>query len=740
MENNLMSITEDICGNPRAVTALMEGELADPHALLGLHQAKLDGKEGLIVRAYNPGAETVIVHPAGGEPVKMERVHEDGLHAAFLPGCEFPLTYELEVTGPSPQRAADPYSFLPTLGELDLHLAAEGTHYQLYERLGAHPMVRDGVKGTAFAVWAPNAVRVSVVGSFNGWDGRLHPMRLMGSSGIWELFIPGSDRGDLYKFEIKTRAGTLRIKTDPLAFSMELRPKSAGVVWGLPCHEWGDAAWMEDRQRGDLRKSPMAIYEVHLGSWMRAADDGDRWLTYRELAPRLVDHARDHGFTHIELLPIAEHAFDPSWGYQTTGYYAPTCRFGTPEDLCYLVDLCHQNGIGVLLDWVPAHFPKDDYGLRWFDGTALYEHEDPRMGEHRDWGTLIFNYGRNEVRSFLLSNALYWLDRFHIDGLRVDAVASMIYLDYSREDGQWLPNRYGGRENLEAISFLQELNTVVYDRFPGAFTVAEESTSWPGVTAPVYLGGLGFAYKWNMGWMHDTLEYFSKDPVHRRFHHNNLTFSMLYEYSESFVMPLSHDEVVHMKGSLLGKMAGDDWQKAANLRLLLAYLYTRPGKKLLFMGGEFGQSGEWDFDHSLDWHETAEPLHAGIQNMSRDLGRLYLSHSALWSWDHEPQGFTWIDCNDSNNSIISFMRRGPSGHLVIVLNMTPMVREDYRVGLPSGGTYRELLNSDSGNYGGSNVGNGGWVHAEDQPWHGMDHSACLTLPPLGALVLKRTRE
>ncbi len=733
-----MSDDDQIRGEARIVAALMEGDLQDPHALLGAHPATVDGQEGLAVRTLRPGAESVELLLAGQEPVALTQVDEGGLFAAFLPGASFPSAYELSLTFPGGQtlRQHDPYAFSPTLGDLDLHLTSEGRHYQLYERLGAHIIEHEGVQGTSFSVWAPNAVRVSVVGSFNGWDGRVHPMRLMGSSGIWELFIPGLDRGQLYKFEIKTRAGTLRVKTDPLAFAMELRPKSASVVWGLPRHEWKDEGWMEDRQRGDLRGSPMAIYEVHLGSWMRGADDGDRWLTYRELAPRLVAHAREHGFTHIELLPVAEHAFDPSWGYQTTGYFAPTCRFGTPEDLCYLVDLCHQNGIGVLLDWVPAHFPKDDYGLRWFDGTALYEHEDPRRGEHKDWGTLIFNYGRNEVRSFLISNALYWLDRFHIDGLRVDAVASMLYLNYSREEGDWLPNQYGGRENLDAISFIQELNTVLYERFPGAFTVAEESTSWPGVTAPVYLGGLGFAFKWNMGWMHDTLEYFGKDPVHRRFHHNNLTFSMLYEYSETFIMPLSHDEVVHMKGSLWGKMPGDPWQKAANLRLLLTYLYMRPGKKLIFMGGEYGQSGEWDFDHSLDWHEAKEPLHAGVQRLSRDLGRLYLSHSALWAWDHEPNGFAWIDCNDSNQSVISFLRSGPSGQLVCVINMTPMPREGYRVGMPVGGAYRELLNSDGAMYGGANNGNGGWVHAEDHPWHGYEHSAVLTIPPLGALILK----
>ena len=735
----MTELADAIAGDPGTIRSLLSGDCRDPHSLLGAHPLTIGQEEGLVVRAHHPESTAATLLLPDGPPVEMELIDPRGLHAVFLAGATFPLagySLELSLPGGLVVQRDDPYRFIPTLGDVDLHLAGEGRHYRLYEKLGAHLRCIDGVDGVSFAVWAPNARRVSVVGLFNGWDGRVHTMRCLGSSGIWELFVPGLDRGELYKYEIKTERGDLRIKTDPVAFAMELRPKSASVVWGLPRHRWGDDSWMADRQHGDLRESPMAIYEVHLGSWMRGASEDNRWLSYRELAPRLVDHAREHGFTHLELMPIAEHAYDPSWGYQTTGYFAPTCRYGTPEDFCYLVDLCHQHGIGVILDWVPAHFPKDDFGLRWFDGTALYEHADPRMGEHKDWGTLIFNYGRNEVRAFLLSNALYWMDQFHIDALRVDAVASMIYLNYSREEGEWVPNKYGGRENLDAISFLQELNTVVYDQFPGAFTVAEESTSWPGVTAPVYVGGLGFAFKWNMGWMHDTLNYFSKDAVYRGYHHNDLTFSMLYEYSENFVMPLSHDEVVHLKGSLLTKMPGDEWQRAANLRLLLTYLYTRPGKKLLFMGGEFGQRGEWNADYSLDWHETGDPVHQGIQHLVKDLGRCYLSHSALWIWDHDPRGFDWIDCNDTTQCVISFMRSGPQGPLACVFNMTPMPRQGYRIVLPAAGAYRELINTDGESYGGSNLGNGGWVHTEPVPWHGLDHSAVITLPPLAALVLK----
>jgi len=731
-------LSSDIVGSTEIVERLLAGTCHDPHSLLGVHPAHHDGRSGLVVRAYHPLARGAAVILEDEQLLPMDPVHPAGLFALFLPDRTFPLNYQVEFHfGHSqPVRRVDPYRFGPTLGDLDLHLSGEGRHYRLYEKLGAHLRTIDGHDGASFAVWAPNAQRVSVVGDFNDWDGRVHPMRLMGSSGMWELFVPGVQRGALYKYELKIRDGSLRIKTDPVAFLMEMRPKTASVVWGLESHTWGDQQWMERRRERVYHAEPLSIYEVHLGSWMRGAEEGGRWLSYRELAPRLVDHVKAHGFTHVELMPVAEHAFDPSWGYQTTGYFAPTSRYGTPDDMRYLVDLCHQNGIGVLLDWVPGHFPKDDYSLRWFDGTALYEHADPRQGEHRDWGTLIFNYGRNEVRAFLISNAVYWYDQFHLDGIRVDAVASLIYLDYSREEGEWVPNRYGGRENLEAISFLQELNTVLYDRFPGTFTVAEESTAWPGVTMPTYLGGLGFGFKWNMGWMHDTLNYFTKDPVHRSYHHRDLTFGMLYEYTENFILPLSHDEVVHLKGSLFGKMAGDPWQKAANLRLMLAYMYTRPGKKLLFMGGEFGQSREWNADYSLDWHEVQDPLHRGVQQLAQDVGRLYLEHDALWAWDREPRGFSWIDCSDSGQSVISYVRHGPGGPLACILNLTPVPRYNYRIGLPGGGEFRELLNTDGAAYGGSNMGNGGVIHAESVHWHGFEHSANLTLPPLAALVLK----
>jgi 1,4-alpha-glucan branching enzyme len=729
----------EIAGDPELIRSLASGEISDPHGLLGAHALELEGRAGLVVRAFQPGAKAIALLPEGGPAMPMEPVDPTGLFAVFLPEKGFPFRYSLEIflDGGTQLRRGDPYRFLPVLGDLDLHLSGEGRHYRLYERLGAHPRTVDGVAGTSFAVWAPNAKRVSVIGGFNGWDGRVHPMRAMGGSGIWEIFIPDVGRGALYRYELKLPGGALRIKTDPLAFAMELRPKSAGVVWGLPQHEWNDQAWIEARAARDARRSPLAIYEMHVGSWMRGASEGGRWLSYREIAPRLAEHVKAHGFTHVELMPVAEHAYDPSWGYQTTGYYAPTCRYGTPEDLCAFVDHLHQQGIGVILDWVPAHFPRDDYALRRFDGTALYEHEDTRLGEHRDWGTLIFNYGRNEVRSFLLSNAAYWIDRFHLDGIRVDAVASMIYRDYSRKEGEWLPNQFGGRENLEAISFLQEMNAVLYGQFPGVITIAEESTSWPGVTAPTYVGGLGFGFKWNMGWMHDTLSYFKHDPVHRSYHQNDLTFSMLYEYTENFIMPLSHDEVVHLKGSLWGKMPGDDWQKAANLRLLLTYLYTHPGKKLLFMGGEYGQSREWNADYSLDWHQASESLHGGVQQLMQALGKIYLEHDALWAWDVEPRGFRWIDCNDAAQSVLSFLRFGPSGAIACVFNMTPVPRHGYRIGLPHGGWYQELLNTDGERFGGGNVGNLGRVHTDDWwGYHGLPHSACVTIPPLGAVLLK----
>jgi len=623
------------------------------------------------------------------------------------------------------------------LEELDLHLFGEGRHLRLYEKLGAHPRVTDGVEGVSFAVWAPNATRVSVVGDFCDWDGRRHPLRCQGVSGVWEGFVPGLKRGDLYKFEIGGSAGPPWIKSDPLALAMELRPQTASVVWGLGDYAWGDFEWMKLRQERDLRRSPLAVYEVHLGSWMRAPEDGDRWLSYRELAQRLVPHLKEHGFNYVELMPVSEHAYDPSWGYQVTGYFAPTCRFGTPDDFRYFVDICHQNGIGVILDWVPGHFPKDDFALRRFDGTALYEHEDPRLGEHQDWGTLIFNYGRCEVRSFLLSNALYWLDKFHVDGLRVDAVASMLYLDYSREPGEWVPNEYGGNENLQAISFLKEFNQEVQNNFPGAFTVAEESTAFPGVTRPLHLGGLGFSFKWDMGWMNDTLRYFHKDPIHRKYHHNDLTFGMQYAYSENFILPLSHDEVAQGKGSLYDKMPGDHQQRLANLRLLYTAMFTHPGKKLLFMGGEFGQGREWNFDHSLDWHEASEPERGGLQSFFKDLGRLYQRERALWARDLEPEGFYWIDCSDSESGVVSYVRWGEGQELLVVLNFTSVTRQNYRIGVPRPGEYKEILNSDSAAYGGGNTGNLGSIHAQNTPMHNKSWSLELTLPPLGGLILKQ---
>jgi 1,4-alpha-glucan branching enzyme len=579
-----------------------------------------------------------------------------------------------------------------------------------------------------------------VIGDFCGWDGRLFPMRQLGASGIFELFIPDLKTGALYKYEILTQQGMLRPKTDPMAFSMERSPGTASRVAQSDLYTWNDAEWRKARDAGDPRAEPMLVYEVHLGSWARVPEEGDRSLSYRELADKLVRHVKRLGFTHVELLPVMEHPFDGSWGYQVSGYYAPTARYGTPDDFRFFVDRCHQEGIGVILDWVPAHFPKDDFALRRFDGTALYEHDDPRRGEHPDWQTLIFNYGRNEVRNFLVANALYWFEEFHIDGLRVDAVASMLYLDYSRKAGEWIPNRYGGRENLDALLFLKTLNSLVTEEHPGCFTVAEESTAWPGVTRPVSEGGLGFTLKWNMGWMHDTLRYFERDPMFRKYHQDDLTFSMLYEYSERFVMPLSHDEVVHGKGSLIRKMPGDRWQKFGNLRLLLGYQITRPGKSLLFMGTELAPDREWNHDQSLDWHLVDDPLRAGLQAYLVELGQIYKGSSSLWRRDGEPDGFQWIDCSDRENSVISYLRRDGDRHLVIVLNLTPVPHEGYRIGVPDGGSYDVALSSDEARFGGSGYVVDGAVPAEPLAMHGLGHSVSLRLPPLGMLILAPHRE
>ena len=720
---------------PGDVDLVVRTDHAEPHRVLGAHAAKLDGTDGVLVRAHHPDADACTMLAEGGGETPMTALG-GGLFAAFTPGAAMPLRYRLRFSfadGATYERD-DPYRFLPSVGDLDLHLFGRGDHRRLWEVFGATPRTIDGVDGTAFAVWAPNARRVSVVGEFCRWDGRLLPMRSLGVSGVFELFVPGVGPGALYKYEIKTREGALRTKTDPLAKEMEMPPASASRVFASR-YEWGDGKWMEARAGRDLLHEPMAIYEVHLGSWARVPEEGGRYLSYRELAGRVVDHCKHYGFNFLELLPVAEHAFYASWGYQVTGYYAPTARYGTPDDLRFLVDHCHKNGIGVIVDWVPAHFPRDDFSLRRFDGTALYEHEDPRRGEHPDWGTLIFNFGRNEVSNFLLANALYWLREFHVDGLRVDAVASMLYLDYSRRQGEWVPNPQGGRENLEAVEFLRAVNQVISHEVPGAFTVAEESTAWPGVTRPAGEGGLGFTFKWNMGWMHDTLEYFTKDPIHRKYHHDRLTFAMVYEYSERFINPLSHDEVVHGKGSLLGKMPGDPWQKLANLRLLLTYMYTRPGKPLLFMGTELAPVREWSHDLSLDWHLHQEPARASFSTFLSALGHLYADVPCFWREDVEPHGFEWLDASDAAQSIVSYQRRAGDEHVVVVLNLTPTPREDYRIGVPSAGRYVERFSSDDPRFGGSGLGTLATLDTDPVAMHGHAQSLALRLPPLGAIVL-----
>ncbi len=633
----------------------------------------------------------------------------------------------------------DPQPSSPFLTDFDLHLLAEGTHYRSFDKLGAHLQSDGETLGTRFAVLAPNARAVSVVGDFNAWNPNTHPMRRRTEPGVWEAFVPGAKVGALYKYAVTgSDRGYRVLKADPYAFASELRPGTASKVFELTGYTWGDSEWMVARRTWHAHKSPMSIYEVHLGSWQRVPEDGDRWLTYRELAPKLAAYAKDMGFTHVELLPVTEHPLDASWGYQTTGYFAPTSRFGTPHDFMYFVDVLHQHGIGVLMDWAPAHFPRDEHGLANFDGTALYEHADPRQGEHRDWGTKIFNFGRWEVRNFLISNALFWTDKYHIDGLRVDAVASMLYLDYSRQQDDWVANRYGGRENLDAVDFVRRCNELLYAEQEGVITVAEESTSWPMVSRPVYLGGLGFGFKWDMGWMNDTLRYLSRDPLFRKFHQNELTFRQLYAFTENFVLPLSHDEVVHGKSSLLGKMPGDDWQKFANLRLLFGYMYTQPGKKLLFMGGELAQWSEWKHDGSLDWHLLEHAPHRGVQTWLRDLNHFYKEQAALYELDGEPKGFEWVDCDNANESLLIYLRRGKTAPLplVVACNFTPVPRRDVCVGVPAGGNWHECLNSDAEIYGGSNLGNAGMVVAERQPAFGRPFSLRLTLPPLAMIVLQ----
>jgi 1,4-alpha-glucan branching enzyme len=721
----------------RHIKHILKADHGHPFDFLGAHPSG----ERIVIRAFLPEARHAWIIRDGVDPVEMRRCHHDGFFECRVT-TTFPISYRIRVATHDNHEYEfhDPYSFGPVLSDFDLHLFGEGTHYQNYEKLGSHIRSINGIRGVHFAVWAPNAQQVSVVGDFNRWDGRRHPMRMLGGSGIWELFIPGLDEGTVYKYEVKGKYHDYRqLKADPFSFFFEMRPKTAAVVYDIDNkHSWEDAAWMEERSRRNWLQEPVSIYELHPGSWMRCVEEENRFLTYRELAHRLVPHMKNLGFTHVELMPVCEHPFDGSWGYQPIGYYAPTSRFGTPADFMYFVDHCHRNGIGVLVDWVPAHFPKDAHGLATFDGTCLYEHEDPRQGEYREWGTLIFNFGRHEVANYLIGNALFWLDKYHIDGLRVDAVAAMLHLDYSRNPGEWVPNIYGGNENLEAIAFIRLFNEVVHQKHPGVLTIAEESTSWPGVSKPVYLGGLGFSMKWNMGWMHDTLDYFSKDPIHRKFHAGKLTFSLLYAFSENFVLPFSHDEVVYGKRSLLSKMPGDTWQQFANLRALLGYLYGHPGKKLLFMGAEFGQWNEWNHDQSLDWNLYEYDNHRRLSRYLGDVNALYRHEKALHENDYDWQGFEWIDINDTDNCVISFFRKARSADdfLVFILNLTPVPRMGYRVGVPRGGWYAEVLNSDSQHYGGSNMGNNGGAFAEAGPSHARPFSLVLTLPPLSCVVFK----
>jgi 1,4-alpha-glucan branching enzyme len=709
---------------------LVEGRHHEAFSVLGAHR---EGDQTR-VRVYLPFARSVHLPDLGVELTQRSR---EGIFEWLGDGSRLPAHYRVtwEDEAGVEHTHVDPYTFDPQIGDLDMHWFSEGRHWHAYRFLGAHLSQIDGIAGTLFAVWAPNAERVSVVGDFNRWDGRVHPMRARTGNGLWEIFIPGVDENALYKFELRNRdSGAVMVKIDPYARRFEVRPANAALVCDEPAVSWDDREWMTNRVHHGWQHAPMSIYEVHLGSWMRDANGES--LGYRELAERLCDYVTAMGYTHVELLPVTEHPLDISWGYQSTGFFAPTSRFGSPDDFRYFVNHLHAHRIGVLLDWVPGHFPRDTVALARYDGTALYEHADPRQGEHRDWGTLIFNYGRNEVRSFLLSSALYWLEEFHIDGLRVDAVASMLYLDYSRDSGDWIPNKYGGRENLEAIDFLRELNEVVHSQYPGAVMVAEESTSWPQVSRPTWVGGLGFSMKWNMGWMNDTLVYFGHDPIYRQYHHNNLSFGLLYAFTENFILPFSHDEVVHGKGSLLDRMPGDEWQRFANLRLLYTFMFSYPGKKLLFMGCDIGQGREWDSEASVEWDLLQYGYHEGVQRLVRDLNQLYADEPSLHYRDFESQGFEWIDCHDATQSTLSYLRRDDDDVLIAVLNFTPVIRENFAIGVPYAGRYQEILNSDSEFYRGSNAGNAGELHAEASEWMGRPYRLALTLPPLAGILLR----
>ena len=718
---------------------IVNGEHSDPHTVLGMHEMEEDGRKAVVVRAFLPNAAgiTVIDYANKRKKYPMERLHADGFFEVTIADREEWFRYQLEYTDADGNtwRSYDPYSFSPTLSEFDRHLFGAGAHYEIYEKMGGRLMTHEGARGAAFSVWAPNAKAVSVIGDFNNWDARRSPMRRLGESGIWELFLPAAAEGDKYKFHVTQCDGRVVDKTDPYGVYAEVRPNNASVLYPLKRYKWKDRRWMTARKKYNFKTAPMNIYEVHLGSWKRA--EGDRFLTYTELAEQLIPYVKEMGYTHIEMLPVEEHPFDGSWGYQVTGYYAPTSRYGSPDEFKQFVDACHQNGISVILDWVPAHFPKDDFALARFDGTALYEHQDPRLGEHIQWGTYIFNYGRKEVANFLLANALYWMDIFHIDGLRVDAVASLLRLDFCKEEGQWLPNVYGGSENLEAIEFLKHMNSVIAEREPGALMIAEDSTAWPGVTKKVDEGGLGFSLKWNMGWMNDFLSYIKLDPIYRKYHQNKLTFGMAYHYAENFVLVLSHDEVVHTKSSMIGKMPGDVWQSFANLRLSYGFMMGHPGKKLLFMGGEFAQYSEWSEARSLDWHLLQYADHQEMQAYVKELNHLYAEEPAFWAEDFDPNGFQWIECDDAESSIVSFVRRSEEKELVFLCNFTPVVHRGFSLGVPQEGVYHERLNSDAARFGGSDVINAVPLQSKAEPAGRCPFRVELDVPPLGMVILER---
>lgn len=719
-------------------------EHKDPHTVLGMHEVLHDDREVVAVRAFLPGAKELYVIDKNDENAvyKADRIHEDGFFETVIEDRHKWFDYKFRIVywDGNENITADAYSFPPTVSDYDKYLFGAGNHYEIYNKLGANICEINGTEGVSFAVWAPNAKSVSVIGSFNYWDGRSAQMRMLGNSGIWEIFIPGAAEFDRYKFRIKDRNNNVTDKSDPYGFYMEKRPQNASIVYDLGVYRWKDAKWIKQRETSDPYRSPMNIYEVQLGSWMRVPEEENRFLTYRELADKLVKYVKKMGYTHIELLPVSEYPFDGSWGYQVTGYYAPTSRYGEPDDFRYFVDCCHQKGIGVIVDWVPGHFPKDANGLARFDGTALYEHEDWRKGEHKEWGTYVFNYGRKEVSNFLIANALFWIKEYHIDGIRVDAVASMLYLDYFRNEGEWIPNKYGGRENLEAVEFLKHMNSVIRGAYEGVLTFAEESTEWEGVTKGADRNGLGFSFKWNMGWMNDFLEYMKKDPIYRKYHHNNLTFGITYAYSENFVLVLSHDEVVHMKGSMIGKMPGDIWQKFANLRAAYGFMYAYPGKKLLFMGNDIGQYSEWNEAKSIDWHVLENDFNCKLNLFLQDLFKLYKKEPAFWERDTYPEGFEWIECDDAENSVVSFVRHGANVEdlIVIICNFTPKTVEGYDVGVPYEGYYKEILNSDDEKYGGSGVINKKAVRSKKEHCNRCANKITINLPPLATSVFTLT--